>query len=79
VAESRLVQFLSKILGPSGRKYESEATAFMRDFLARHPEEVASQRKGRGVWWDKDAKERTEPQAARNSPKAGGAEHTFKV
>jgi hypothetical protein len=79
VAESRLVQFLSRILGPSGRKYESETTAFMRDFLAQHPEEVVSQRKGRGVWWDKDLRERTEPPPASNSPKSGGAEYTFKA
>ena len=77
--ESRLMQFLSRILGPSGRRYESETTTFMRDFLAQHPEEVVSQRKGRGVWWDKDPKERTEPPAAKNSPKSGGAEYTFKV
>ena len=77
--ESRLMQFLSRILGPSGRQYESETTTFMRDFLARHPEEVASQRKGRGVWWDKDARERTEPPMAKNSPKSGGAEYTFKA
>lgn len=59
--------------------YESDLTKFMRDFLARHPEEIASQKKGRGIWWDKDARERTEPPQAAHSPKSGGAEHTFKA
>jgi hypothetical protein len=79
MAESRLMTYLARILGPSGRRYESEATTFMRDFLEKHPEEIASQRKGRGVWWDKDARERTEPQPVKNSPKSGGAEYTFKA
>ena len=59
--------------------YESELTRFMREFLAQHPEELASQKKGRGIWWDKDARERTAPPAAENAPKSGGAEHTFKA
>ena len=59
--------------------YESDLTQFMRDFLVRHPEEVASQKKGRGIWWDKDAKQRTDPPAAAHAPKSGGAEHTFKA
>jgi hypothetical protein len=59
--------------------YESDLTKFMREFLAQHPEEVASQKKGRGIWWDKDKKERTEPPEAKNSPKSGGAEYTFKA
>jgi len=33
--------------------YESELTKFMRDFLAAHPEEIESQKKGRAIWWDK--------------------------
>ncbi len=79
MAESGLMKFLSRILGPSGRRYESETTRFMRDFMAQHPEEAASQKKGRGVWWDKDARERTEPPVAKCSPKSGGAEYTFKA
>lgn len=59
--------------------YESDLTKFMRDFLARHPEEVASQKQGRGIWWDKDARERTEPPQPAHAPKSGGAEHTFKA
>ena len=59
--------------------YESELTKFMREFMAQHPEEAASQKKGRGIWWDKDAKERTEPPEATKSPRSGGAEYTFKA
>lgn len=59
--------------------YESELTKFMREFMAQHPEEAASQKKGRGIWWDKDAKERTEPPEATVSPRSGGAEYTFKA
>jgi hypothetical protein len=59
--------------------YESDLTQFMRKFLAEHPEELISQKKGRAIWWDKDAKERTEPPVAKKSPKSGGAEYTFKA
>jgi hypothetical protein len=59
--------------------YESELTKFMREFLAQHPEEVVSQKKGRAIWWDKDARERSEPSEARTAPKSGGAEYTFKA
>ena len=31
-------------------QYESDLTKFMRGFLRQHPEEVASQAVGRGVW-----------------------------
>jgi hypothetical protein len=34
-------------------KYESEHTQFMREWLAKHPEELAEQKKGRALWWDK--------------------------
>ena len=59
--------------------YESDLTKFMREFFAQHPEEVASQKKGRSIWWDKDAKERTDPPEAKKAPISGGAEHTFKA
>lgn len=59
--------------------YESELTKFMREFLAEHPEEVDSQKAGRAIWWDKDAKERTDPPETTKAPKSGGAEHTFKA
>ena len=59
--------------------YESDLTRFMREYLARHPEELESQKKGRAVWWDKDAATRTAPPPPRHSPKAGGNEATFVV
>ena len=33
--------------------YESEHTKFMREWMAKHPEEVAEQKAGRALWWDK--------------------------
>ena len=33
--------------------YESEHTKFMREWMAKHPEELQEQRKGRALWWDK--------------------------
>ena len=33
--------------------YESEHTRFMREWMARHPEELKEQQKGRALWWDK--------------------------
>lgn len=33
--------------------YESEHTKFMREWMAKHPEQVAEQKKGRALWWDK--------------------------
>lgn len=75
--ESRLLKFMREFLGLT--EYESDATRFMRDFLAQHPEEIASQKKGRRIWWDKDATQRSEPQAERNAPKSGGAEYTFRA
>jgi len=57
--------------------YESDITKFIRNYLEQHPEEIASQRAGRAIWWDKTAEERSPPPPARHAPKAGGAEHTF--
>ncbi|HTM62708.1 MAG TPA: DUF3460 family protein [Burkholderiales bacterium] len=57
--------------------YESDLTKFMREYLKEHPEEVASQKKGRLIWWDKDPSVRTPPDPARHSPRSGGAEYTF--
>lgn len=57
--------------------YESDLTKFMRRYLEQHPEELASQKAGRGVWWDKTAADRTAPLPDRHAPRAGGAEHTF--
>ena len=33
--------------------YESEHTKFMREWMAKHPEEATEQAKGRALWWDK--------------------------
>lgn len=33
--------------------YESEHTKFMREWMAKHPEELLEQQKGRALWWDK--------------------------
>lgn len=37
------------------RNYESEITLFMRDLLAKKPQIVEEQKKGRAMWWDKKA------------------------
>ncbi len=33
--------------------YESEATRFIREFLAKNPQVVEQQQKNRATWWDK--------------------------
>ncbi len=33
--------------------YESEATRFIREFLANNPQVVEQQKKNRATWWDK--------------------------
>jgi len=33
--------------------YESDHTKFMREWLAKHPEQIEEQKKGRALWWDK--------------------------
>jgi hypothetical protein len=58
-------------------RYESDLTQFLRQFLEQHPEEEASQKVARAVWWDKSGDERTAPPPPRHAPKAGGAEYTF--
>lgn len=35
------------------RHYVSEHTQFINDVLAKKPEVVADQKKGRAIWWDK--------------------------
>ena len=67
-------------MGPFGKKvtmYESDLTKFMREFLAAHPEEVESQKRGRAVWWDKTAEDRAPAPSMQHAPRAGGNEHTF--
>jgi hypothetical protein len=39
------------------RHYVSEHTKFIRELLARKPEVVADQRKGRAIWWDKEPRD----------------------
>ena len=75
--ESKLVAAVRRFFGPSG--YESDTTLFLREYMAQHPEEADSQKQGRGIWWDKDATERTPPPEPRNPPRSGGAEYTFKA
>jgi hypothetical protein len=57
--------------------YESDLTKFMREYLAQHPEEVESQRKGRAIWWDKTAADRSPVPSMQHAPRAGGNEATF--
>ena len=33
--------------------YESDHTRFMREWLEMHPQELAEQKSGRALWWDK--------------------------
>lgn len=33
--------------------YESEHTKFMREWMAKNPEQVEVQKKGRALWWDR--------------------------
>jgi hypothetical protein len=42
------------------RHYVSEHTSFMRDLLARKPQIVDEQKRGRAIWWDKAPRELAE-------------------
>ncbi|HTH94432.1 MAG TPA: DUF3460 family protein [Rhodocyclaceae bacterium] len=33
--------------------YESEHTKFMREWMAKNPQELEEQKEGRALWWDK--------------------------
>ena len=57
--------------------YQSDLTLLMSRFLAAHPEEIESQRKGRAIWWDKKPGERAPDSPMQHAPRAGGNEHTF--
>jgi hypothetical protein len=72
----RMFDFLA---GRSGYRptYVSEPTRFIEDYLARHPEEIESQKAGRAIWWDKTPQERSPAPSMRHAPKAGGNEATF--
>ena len=39
--------------------YESVHTKFMREWMAKHPEEREEQKKGRALWWDKPQETQT--------------------
>ena len=39
--------------------YESEHTKFMREWMAKHPEEIEEQKKGRALWWDRPQNPKT--------------------
>ena len=69
------------LAGRSGYRegYVSEPTRFIRDYLAKHPEEIESQKKGRAIWWDKTPDERSPAPSMRHAPKAGGNEATFQA
>ena len=72
----RVFDFLA---GRSGYRetYVSDSTRFIQDYLARHPEEIESQRQGRAIWWDKTREDRAPAPSMRHAPRAGGNEHTF--
>jgi hypothetical protein len=57
--------------------YESDITKFIRQYLAEHPEEIESQRKGRAIWWDKRPDQRSSAPSMRHAPRSGGNQHTF--
>lgn len=38
-------------------QYESDHTKFIREWMAKHPEELKEQQAGRALWWDKPAQE----------------------
>jgi hypothetical protein len=37
--------------------YESEHTTFMREWMAKNPQELDEQKQGRALWWDKPAED----------------------
>lgn len=42
------------------KPFESDTTAFLRDFLRQHPEVLEKQKAARATWWDRpyDAEQR---------------------
>ena len=72
----RVLDFLA---GRSGYRetYVSDSTRFIQDYLSHHPEEIESQKNGRGIWWDKTPEERSPAPSMRHAPRAGGNEATF--
>ena len=76
-----LQKALDFLAGRSGYRetYVSEPTRFIQEYLAAHPEEIESQKKGRAIWWDKTPEERSPAPSMRHAPKAGGNEATFQA
>ena len=74
-----LQKALDFIAGRSGYRetYVSDTTRFIQEYLAKHPEEIDSQKRGRAIWWDKTPEERAPTPSMRHAPRAGGNEHTF--
>ena len=74
----RIFDFLA---GRTGYRqtYVSEPTRFIQEYLATHPEEVESQKRGRAIWWDKTPEERAPVPPMRHTPRAGGNEATFEA
>jgi hypothetical protein len=78
-----MAEFVQKLFdflaGRSGYRetYVSDPTRFIQEYLAKHPEEIESQRRGRAIWWDKKPSERSPTPSMRHAPRAGGNEHTF--
>ncbi len=44
--------------------YESEHTKFMREWMAKNPQEAQEQQAGRALWWDKPQDAETNRQYA---------------
>ena len=76
---SIIEKFFDFIAGRSGYRetYISDSTRFIREYLATHPEEIESQKRGRAIWWDKTLDERGPVPPMQPTPKAGGNEATF--
>ena len=70
-------RFFLFLAGRLGNNYESEHTRFMREYMAKHPEEFESQRQGRAAWWDKTRADMSPAPSMRHAPRSGGAEHMF--
>ena len=54
--------------------YESDHTKFMREWMAKHPEELEEQKKGRALWWDRPQTLETQPNGGQ--PAEGGTTTT---
>ncbi len=53
--------------------YESEHTLFMREWLAKHPEQRDEKLRGRALWWDKSEQSMDEMKRAKESKVAQNA------